>query len=170
MAPARMIVFLECLGVMRRKRPTRSETDKLADFMCFTIYSANLAYSRVYKPVLEELGLTYPQYLAIIALWEEDGITVKALSEKLFLEASTTTPMLQRLENMGYVRRTRDHEDQRNVRIFLTDAGRKLREKGLGFGEITMKATGLTPEEFPVLQKAIARLRDNLAKAAKGEL
>jgi MarR family transcriptional regulator, organic hydroperoxide resistance regulator len=152
---------------MSRKPTKRSEAAKLADFMCFTIYSTNLAYSRVYKPVLEQLGVTYPQYIAIIALWEEDRQTVKGLSEKLFLEPSTITPMLQRLEAMGYVRRTRDDEDERSVRVSLTEGGRRLREKGLGFGERTVKASGLSAEEFPVLQKAVARLRDNLVKASK---
>jgi DNA-binding MarR family transcriptional regulator len=139
---------------------------RMADFMCFAVYSTNLAYSRVYKPVLDQLGLTYTQYLTIIALWEEDGQTVKSLSDKLFLEPSTVTPMLKRLETMGYLTRARDVKDERNVRISLTGAGRALREKGLGFGKITVEASGLTPEEFPVLQQAIARLRDNLIKAA----
>jgi DNA-binding MarR family transcriptional regulator len=145
---------------------TRAKAPHMADFMCFAIYSTNLAYSRVYKPVLDALGLTYPQYLAIIALWEEDNQTVKALSEKLFLEPSTVTPMLKRLEAMGYVRRERDKEDERNVRLSLTDAGRALREKGLGFGKQTVAASGLSPEEFPALQKAVVRLRDNLIEAA----
>jgi DNA-binding MarR family transcriptional regulator len=155
---------------MAKRPPPRSESVKLADFMCFAIYSANLAYSRVYKPVLDELGLTYPQYITIISLWEEDRQTVKGLSEKLFLEPSTMTPMLKRLEVMGYLSRTRDSEDERSVRVSLTDAGRRLREKGFGFGEVTVKASGLSPEEFPALQKAIATLRDNLVKASKGEL
>jgi len=154
---------------MTKKTQRRSEAAKLADFMCFSIYSANLAYSRVYKLVLDELGLTYPQYITIISLWEQDQQTVKGLSEKLFLEPSTMTPMLKRLEAMGYLSRTRDTEDERNVRISLTDAGRRLREKGFGFGEVTMKASGLTPEEFPILQRAIANLRDNLVKASKEE-
>ncbi|GLR78767.1 MarR family transcriptional regulator (plasmid) [Azospirillum oryzae] len=145
----------------------RSQTARLADFMCFTIYSANLAYSRVYKPVLEQLGVTYPQYITIIALWEEDRQTVKSLSEKLFLEPSTMTPMLQRLESMGYVTRTRDDEDERSVRVSLTEAGRQLREKGFGFGEMTVKASGLPPDEFRALQRAVARLRDNLRQAGK---
>jgi DNA-binding MarR family transcriptional regulator len=154
---------------MSRKPTKRSGAVKLADFMCFTIYSANLAYSRVYKPVLEQLGVTYPQYIAIVALWEENRQTVKGLSEKLFLEPSTITPMLQRLEVMGYVRRTRDVEDERSVRVSLTEEGRRLRDKGLGFGERTVRASGLPAEEFAVLQKALARLRDNLVKASKGD-
>lgn len=147
---------------------TRAKRDvaRLGDFMCFAVYSTNLAYSRVYKPVLEQLGLTYPQYVTIVCLWEEDNQTVKGLSENLFLEPSTMTPMLKRLEAMGYVRRERDSEDERSVRISLTDAGRELREKAFAFRAVTAKASGLAPEEFRVLQKAIVRLRTNLVNAA----
>lgn len=155
---------------MSSTEPTRAERAKLADFMCFAIYSANLAYSRVYRLVLDELGLTYPQFITIVSLWEEDQQTVKALSERLFLEPSTMTPMLKRLEAMGYLTRKRDMVDERNVRISLTDAGRLLHEKGFGFGELTVKASGLSPEEFPLLQRAIVSLRDNLIKASKGGL
>jgi DNA-binding MarR family transcriptional regulator len=142
-------------------------TPSLADFMCFAIYSTNLAYSRVYKPVLDQLGLTYPQYITIIALWEQDGQTVKSLGEKLFLEPSTMTPMLKRLEAMGFVRRERDSVDERNVRITLTDEGRALRERGFGYGSVTRQAAGMSEEEFAVLQKAIVQLRDNLVEAAR---
>jgi len=144
----------------------RKNMAKLGDFMCFAIYSTNLAYSRVYKPVLEQLGLTYPQYVTIISLWEQDRQTVKGLSENLFLEPSTLTPMLKRLEAMGYVRRERDTEDERSVRVSLTDAGRQLREKAFDYREITAKASGLTPEEFRTLQKAVVNLRSNLMDAA----
>jgi DNA-binding MarR family transcriptional regulator len=150
---------------MSKDTDPKAKAVRMADFMCFAIYSTNLAYSRVYKPILDQLGLTYPQYLAIIALWEEDQQTVKSLSEKLFLEPSTVTPMLKRLEAMGYVRRARDSRDERNVIISLTDEGRALREKGLGFGKLTVEASGLTAEEFPVLQKAVVSLRDNLIRA-----
>jgi DNA-binding MarR family transcriptional regulator len=141
---------------------------ELADFMCFAIYSANLAYSKVYKPVLDELGLTYTQYLAIIALWEQDHQTVKQLSERLFLEPSTMTPVLKRLEAMAYVQRSRDPKDERNVRIALTEAGTALRVKGLGMRQAVVNASGLAPEEFEVLQKSVARLRDNLLKSGGG--
>ena len=142
-------------------------TAKLGDYMCFAIYSTNLAYSRVYKPVLERLGITYPQYVTIICLWEEDNQTVKGLSEKLFLEPSTMTPMLKRLEAMGYVRRERDSEDERSVRVSLTDTGRALRERAFAFREVTAKAAGLAPEEFRALQKAIVNLRGNLISASE---
>ena len=144
----------------------RDETAGLADFMCFAVYSANLAYSRVYKPVLEELGLTYPQYVTIVALWDEEQLTVKGLSDKLFLEPSTVTPMLKRLEMMGYVTRTRSTEDERVVHVRLTDAGRKLRDKARELSMITYKATGLSPDEFRILQRGITTLRSNLLEAA----
>ncbi|WP_404424376.1 MarR family winged helix-turn-helix transcriptional regulator [Thalassospira australica] len=145
----------------------RSDTASLADFMCFTVYSTNLAYSRVYRPVLEQLGLTYPQYITIIALWEKDAQSIKSLSEKLFLEPSTITPMVKRLEAMGYVTRTRDIHDERSVLVSLTEEGRLLREKGFGFGARTVAASGLSADEFRVLQKAIAKLRDNLITSAE---
>lgn len=151
---------------MSNKSNTNKDVARLGDFMCFAVYSTNLAYSRVYKPVLEKLGLTYPQYVTIVCLWEEDNQTVKGLSEKLFLEPSTMTPMLKRLETMGYVRRERDSEDERSVLVSLTDAGRELREKAFAYREVTAKASGLAPEEFRVLQKAIVNLRTNLMNAS----
>jgi DNA-binding MarR family transcriptional regulator len=148
----------------------RKDAARLGDFMCFAIYSTNLAYSRVYKPVLDALGLTYTQYVTIICLWEEDDQTVKGLSEKLFLEPSTMTPMLKRLEAMGYVRRERDKADERSVRVSLTEAGRQLREKAFDYREITAKAAGLAPDEFRTLQKAIVNLRTNLMNAAESNV
>jgi len=139
---------------------------RLADFLCFAIYSANLAFGRAYKPILEQLGLTYTQYIAIVSLWEEDNQTVSGLGQKLFLESNTLTPILKKLETMGYLRRQRDPTDERQVKVSLTDAGRRLREKGLGMNLIT--ASGLTPDEFPKVQKAVATLRNNLIKAAEG--
>jgi MarR family transcriptional regulator, organic hydroperoxide resistance regulator len=139
---------------------------RLSDFLCFAIYSANLAYGRAYKPILAELGLTYTQYIAIVALWENDHQTVSGLGEKLFLESNTLTPILKKLEGMGYLRRQRDPTDERQVLVSLTDAGRRLREKGLTMNLV--KASGLTPEEFGKMQKGVVTLRDNLLKAAQG--
>jgi DNA-binding MarR family transcriptional regulator len=138
---------------------------KLSDFLCFSIYSANLAYGRAYKPILEKLGLTYTQYIAIVALWEQDRQTVSGLGEKLFLESNTLTPILKKLETMGYLRRQRDPEDERQVVISLTDEGRRLREKGLTMNLV--KASGLEPDEFKKMQQGVATLRDNLIKAAR---
>lgn len=152
---------------MTEKTQKTQENPKLADFLCFAIYSANLAFGRAYRPILEELGLTYPQYVTIVALWEEDNQTVGALGEKLFLDSNTLTPLLKKLEAMGYVRRQRDPADERQVLVTLTDAGRRLREKG--FNRTLVKATGLAPEDFRRMQKGVVALRDNLMKAAKGE-
>jgi DNA-binding MarR family transcriptional regulator len=151
---------------MSNSEGRRESVAKLGDFMCFAIYSTNLAYSRVYKPVLDALGLTYTQYVTIICLWEQDNQTVKGLSQKLFLEPSTLTPVLKRLEGMGYVQRERDKEDERSVRVSLTDPGRQLREKAFDYREITAKATGMSPDEFRALQTAIVQLRSNLMNAA----
>jgi DNA-binding MarR family transcriptional regulator len=142
-------------------------TPKLEDFLCFAIYSANLAYGRAYKPILEELGLTYTQYIAIVALWEDDNQTVGSLGEKLFLESNTLTPILKKLEELGYLRRQRDPKDERQVVVSLTDAGRRLREKGLGMNLV--KESGLAPDEFAKMQKGIVTLRNNLNKAAKAK-
>ena len=147
--------------------PKDPTNPRLADFLCFAIYSANLAYGRAYKPILEELGLTYTQYIAIVALWEQDNQTVSGLGEKLFLESNTLTPILKKLEGMGYLRRQRDSADERQVLVSLTDAGRRLREKGLTMNLV--KASGLTPEEFVTMQKGVVTLRNNLIKAAHHE-
>ncbi|WP_027133448.1 MarR family winged helix-turn-helix transcriptional regulator [Geminicoccus roseus] len=143
--------------------PTDPASPKLADFLCFAIYSANLAYGRAYKPILEKLGLTYTQYVTIVALWEEDDQTVGGLGEKLFLESNTLTPILKKLEAMGYLTRRRVPQDERQVRVSLTEAGRRLREKGLNM--TLVKQTGLPLEEFAKLQKAVSNLRDNLIEA-----
>ncbi|MDB5440542.1 MAG: marR family protein, partial [Caulobacteraceae bacterium] len=135
---------------MKPADPADPASPKLADFLCFAIYSANLAYGRAYKPILERLGLTYTQYIAIVALWEEDNQTVSGLGEKLFLESNTLTPILKKLEVMGYLRRQRDPTDERQVLVSLTEAGRRLREKGLTMNLV--EASGLSPEDFPKMQ------------------
>jgi MarR family transcriptional regulator, organic hydroperoxide resistance regulator len=146
-------------------KPTTPEAaaPRLADFLCFAVYSANLAFGRAYKPILDQLGLTYPQYIAIVALWEEDDQTVSRLGGKLFLESNTLTPILKKLESMGYLTRRRDPRDERQVRVNLTEAGRRLREKGLTMNLI--KQTRLPPEEFAKLQKAVSNLRNSLMEA-----
>jgi DNA-binding MarR family transcriptional regulator len=140
---------------------------KLSNFLCFAIYSANLAFGRAYKPILDAVGLTYTQYIAMVALSEADEQTVSMLGEKLFLESNTLTPILKKLEQMGYIRRHRDPTDERQVRVSLTPAGRRLIEKDLGAP--LADATGLG-DEFPVVQKTVTRLRDNLLRATQTKL
>ena len=146
--------------------PNDPNVPKLANFLCFAIYSANLAYGRAYKPILDELGLTYTQYITIVALSEEDNQTVSSLGEKLVLESNTLTPILKNLETMGYVRRQRDPKDERKVLISLTEAGRRVREKALPLNLV--RETQLTPEEFALIQKSVVKLRNNLIKGTKG--
>jgi MarR family transcriptional regulator, organic hydroperoxide resistance regulator len=134
---------------------------KLSNFLCFAVYSANLAFGRAYKPILDAVGLTYTQYIAMVALSEADEQTVSVLGEKLFLESNTLTPILKKLEQMGFIRRHRDPADERQVRLSLTQAGRRLIEKDLG--DSLIDATGLG-EEFPIVQQTVSRLRDNLLR------
>lgn len=143
-----------------------SEGRKLSNFLCFAVYSANLAFGRAYKPVLDELGLTYTQYIAIQALSEEDDQTVGALGEKMFLESNTLTPILKKLESMGYIRRERDSADERQVRLNLTPAGRRLLESDPAASLID--ATGLG-EDFAAVQRSVTKLRDNLLRATRAK-
>jgi len=145
--------------------PASDDDRKLPKFLCFAIYSANLAFGRAYKPLLDALGLTYTQYIALVALADEDGQTVGALGEKLFLESNTLTPILKKMEQMGYVERRRDPADERQVRLSLTSEGRKLVETNPG--ESLSDAIGLG-DDFATVQESVARLRDNLLKATKG--
>jgi DNA-binding MarR family transcriptional regulator len=149
-----------------RSPKAESSGRKLSNFLCFAVYSANLAFGRAYKPILDALGLTYTQYIAMVALNEEDDQTVGVLGEKLFLESNTLTPILKKLESMGFIRRGRDPADERQVRVSLTPAGGRLLEKDLGAPLVD--ATGLG-EEFPVVQKTVAKLRDNLLRATQGK-
>ncbi|MDK1489722.1 MarR family transcriptional regulator [Sinorhizobium sp. 7-81] len=139
---------------------------KLSNFLCFAIYSANLAFGRAYKPILDGLGLTYTQYIALQALSEEDDQTVRELGEKLFLESNTLTPILKKLESIGYIRRRRDPDDERQVRVTLTPAGRQLLETDAAASLID--ATGLG-DELEDVQRNVARLRDNLLRATQGD-
>jgi DNA-binding MarR family transcriptional regulator len=148
-----------------RIQPGDPGVKKLSEYLCFAIYSTNLALGRAYKPILEELGLTYTQYIAIIALWEEDDQTVTSLGEKLFLESNTLTPILKKLEAMGYVRRRRDPADERQVRISLTEAGHRLRQSALGKGVVTQSR--LTPEQAVQLQQTLVEVRSGLLDAAR---
>ena len=139
---------------------------KLSNFLCFAVYSANLAFGRAYKPILDKLGLTYTQYIVIVALSEEDDQTVGALGEKMFLESNTLTPILKKLESVGYITRQRDPADERQVRVRLTPAGRSLLD-GDPASPLTA-ATGLG-DDFSVVQKSVTRLRDNLLRSMSSE-
>ena len=134
---------------------------KLDDFLCFAVYSANLAFGRAYRPILDKLGLTYTQYVTLVALSEDDVLTVGELGDKLFLESNTLTPILKKLEGMGLVERRRDPADERQVRVNATPAGRKLQRQVANSAATLVEATGLG-DDFATVQQTVARLRDNL--------
>lgn len=137
--------------------------------LCFSFYAASHAFTRVYKPLLDAIGLTYPQYLVMVALWEKDDQTVGGIGEKLGLESSTLTPLLKRLEALGFVTRSRDPADERVVRVRLSAQGEALREQARTIPECILKATGLDLADAERLQKDVTALRVALEKAAAGK-
>jgi len=152
----------------RQHEPSTSVPLDLGEFLCFAIYSASHAFNRVYQPMLERIGLTYPQFIAMILLWERDGQTVGELGQRLFLQSNTLTPLLKRLETLGYIKRNRDPADERQVRINLTDAGRKLRPRALHIPQCVRAATGLEGEQVRQLTREITTLRKALESHTNG--
>ena len=146
-------------------KPTPDDLLKIDNFVCFALYSAGHAFTRLYKPLLEPLGLTYPQYLVMAVLWENDGRTVGEIGEKLLLESSTLTPLLKRLETAALVRRTRDRDDERVVRIQLTPEGTALKQKAVGIPQAIGCSTSLSIPEVMKLTDDIKALRKKLLDA-----
>lgn len=146
---------------------TRRPADPLdlGQQLCFAIYSAAHAFNRAYKPLLEALNLTYPQYLVMLVLWETDDQTVGRIGDRLLLDSSTLTPLLKRLEAAGYVRRERDRADERQVRIRLTASGRSLKDRARGIPLAIAGAAGRTAAELQRLKADILALRDTLNAA-----
>ncbi|GAC1516643.1 MAG: MarR family transcriptional regulator [Terriglobales bacterium] len=134
----------------------------LSDQLCFAAYSTAQAFNRVYKILLDPLGLTYPQYLVMLVLWDEDNVTVNEIGAKLNLDSGTLTPLLKRLEGSGLVRRTRNAEDEREVRITLTPQGRGLREPVAQARSKVACATMLTSAELKGLREQLMKLRNQL--------
>lgn len=137
----------------------------LDQHLCFALYSANHAMHGVYKTLLKDLGLTYPQFLAMTVLWETNNVPVGTLTGKLQLDTNTLTPLLKRLEGMDLLTRTRNKKDERQVIVKLTRKGRALQKKTENFGSCIFSATGLPLEEIVDLQSRIMKLRDNLRDA-----
>lgn len=135
---------------------------QLEKFLCFSIYSAGHAFNRVYKPLLDNLGLTYPQYLVMVTLWQEDNQSVRSIGSKLYLESSTLTPLLKRLEANGLVSRKRDPEDERSVRVSLTEAGKDLRNKAEEVPPCILEATGLDIDAAKRLNRDLRTMRDQM--------
>jgi DNA-binding MarR family transcriptional regulator len=145
--------------------PSADEMLRLDNQLCFAVYSASLTMTKLYKPVLEKLGLTYPQYLAMLVLWERDGLMVSELGEKLSLDSGTLTPLLKRLEASGFVARIRDVGDERRVHITLTAAGRKLKGRAASVPGCLMAATQCSVPELIALTQQVQVLRDRIRSA-----
>ena len=140
----------------------------LGNQVCFAVYSTAHAFNRFYKPLLERLGLTYPQYLVMLVLWEQDGLPVKEIGERLFLDSGTLTPLLKRLETAELIKRTRSTEDERQVLIALTSKGETLREKARAVPQSILAASACSIGELVTMKNEIVALRDRL-NAVLGE-
>ena len=130
--------------------------------LCFALYSSSLLMTKLYKPMLDEIGLTYPQYLAMLALWEEDGVTVSALGNRLYLDSGTLTPLLKRLEKAGLIERERNAEDERQVLVRLTAAGRALKRQAAAIPRKVAASAGVPVAELIALRKKLQKLRSGM--------
>lgn len=141
-------------------------TPRLDDQLCFALYSTSLAMMRVYRGLLPKLGLTYPQYLVMMVLWEQDQLTVSDIGERLFLDSATLTPLLKRMEAQGLVQRTRARSDERQVIISLTEAGNALRKEAASVMPAVFCATQCSLEEATTLRDRLVELREHLNDSA----
>ncbi|MDQ1212844.1 MarR family winged helix-turn-helix transcriptional regulator [Pantoea anthophila] len=130
--------------------------------LCFALYSANLAMNKVYRQLLSQLDITYPQYLVMLVLWQKDDVTVSEIGEQLFLDSATLTPLLKRLESAGLINRQRTRQDERQVAVTLTEAGEALRTKAASIPEAVKCATACDDETLLALKTELDGLRDNL--------
>ncbi len=130
--------------------------------LCFALYSSSLLMTKLYKPMLDEIGLTYPQYLAMLALWEEDGVTVSRLGARLYLDSGTLTPLLKRLEKAGLIARERNTEDERQVLVRLTPGGRALKRQAAAIPRKVAASAGVPVAELIALRKKLQKLRSEM--------
>jgi DNA-binding MarR family transcriptional regulator len=134
--------------------------------LCFALYSSSLAMTKLYKPLLVPLGLTYPQYLVMLVLWERDGLTVSQLGERLSLDSGTLTPLLKRLQAQALIARQRDDADERRVRVHLTLAGQRLRRQALAVPEQIACAVACDLDTILRLTQELKTLRQQLTAAS----
>ena len=134
--------------------------------LCFALYSSSLAMTKLYKPLLAPLGVTYPQYLVMLVLWEADGLSVSQLGQRLSLDSGTLTPLLKRLEALGHIERRRASDDERRVDIFLSPSGRKLRTQALDIPSQLACASACELDELVALTQRLHQLRQQLTQAA----
>jgi DNA-binding MarR family transcriptional regulator len=144
--------------------PTPNPALLLDNQLCFALYSASLAMTKLYKPLLESLGLTYPQYLVMLVLWEQDGLTVSALGERLYLDSGTLTPLLKRMEQSGLLLRQRAADDERKVVVTLTTPGRALKDQAASVPACLVEAAGCPVPELISLTQQVQALRNQLTQ------
>ena len=142
----------------------KSESLKLDEQICFPLYVLSKEITGLYRPILEELDLTYPQYLVMMVLWEEDGLAVSHIGEKLFLDSGTLTPVLKRLENKGFINRIRNKEDERVVQLFLTENGKNLRQQACGIPEKLLEQIHVQIEDLKKFKETLNQLINNIKK------
>lgn len=130
--------------------------------LCFALYSTSLLMTKTYKPLFQALGLTYPQYLAMLVLWENDGITVSEISARMLTDPGSLTPLLKRLEGEGLLQRVRSSQDERVVQLHLTEKGRALQEQAKALPACILKASGLSLEQLASLKEELVELRGHL--------
>jgi DNA-binding MarR family transcriptional regulator len=145
---------------------TATDTLSLEEQICFALYSASRAVTSRYRDLLEPLGVTYPQYLVLLVLWETGGSTVNGLGERLQLESGTLSPLLRRLEQAGLVTRARTAEDERVVRVTLTPAGSKLRERAASIPQAICESTGLSLDNLVVLRDQVFAVAGSMRASA----
>jgi DNA-binding MarR family transcriptional regulator len=158
------------MNASRTSAPTAPKADEWLQLdrqLCFALYSTSLAMTKLYKPLLAPLGLTYPQYLALLALWERDGMSVSELGARLHLDSGTLTPLLKRLEAAGWVQRRRAADDERRVLIALTPAGRELRGKARCIPEQLNRNAGTPLADVAQLTRQLQQLRERLLARAE---
>lgn len=134
--------------------------------LCFALYSSSLAMTKVYKPLLAELGLTYPQYLVMLALWQHGTLGVGELGERLFLDSGTLTPLTKRLQALGLLRRQRSERDERHVELSLTSAGQQLRARAEAIPRCILQLSGCDLPAIESLTRELQALRDQLVARA----
>ena len=141
------------------------KTPLLDQQLCFAIYSTSLAMSKVYRPMLDKLGVTYPQYLVLMALWNQDQVTVSEIGHQVFLDSATLTPLLKRMETAGLLQRARSAQDERQVIVSLTPAGREMQKEAKEIMSSILCATQCSMEEASALKDQLVALRNNLEKS-----
>lgn len=138
------------------------KTPKLENQICFPLYVIAKEITGLYRPFLDELSITYPQYLVMMILWDGDGLTVSHIGDKLFLDSGTLTPLLKRLESKGFITRKRKKEDERVVEVFLDEAGRQLQQKACEIPGKIQEKLGIQPEELLHLKDTVLKILNKI--------